>query len=128
MIVVTEKCQIAKALIGAQKHFIMDTPGFDPENEQKTFIEIARGIEAVVNFARFAGILYLSCINQPRFDDFDRKLVNFVHALSGDDYRPRLAFVTTFWTAAGSNQQASFNNRLEMLKSQWLTDSDEHPP
>ena len=128
MIVVTEKCQIAKALVGAQKYFIMDTPGFDPENEQKTFIEIVRGIEAVAIFARFAGILYLSCINQPRFDDFDRKLVNFVHALSGDEYRPRLTFVTTFWTAAGSNQQASFNNRLEMLKSQWLTDGDEHPP
>lgn len=128
MIIVTQKCQIAKAVIGSQNYFIMDTPGFDPENEQKTFIEVARGMEVVANFARFAGILYLSCITESRFDDFDRKLVKFVHALSGDEYRPRLTFVTTFWTPLHIKQQAIFNNRLEMLKSQWLTDGDEHPP
>ena len=97
----------------------MDTPGFDPGNEQKTFIEIVRGVQATCHFTRITGLLYLTCINQPRFDDFDRKLIRFIRGLCGDEYLPRITFVTTFWTAAGVRQQATFNQRLEYLRRNW---------
>lgn len=95
----TKKLQIGKAVIGDEEYFILGTPGFDPESEQKTFFEIARSIQTVTPFARVTGTLYLTCINQPRFDDFDRKLVRFIRTLSGDEYLPWLTFVTTLWTA-----------------------------
>ena len=97
----------------------MDTPGFAPENEQKIFLEIIRGIQAIRTFVQITGMLYFTCINQPRFDDFDRKLVRFIPALCGNEYLPRLTFVTTFWTAAGSRQQATFNQQLKSLRRNW---------
>jgi hypothetical protein len=97
----------------------MDTPGFDPENEQAIFLEIVRGIQTICPFARITGLLYLTCINQPRFDDFDRKLIRFIRVLCGDEYLPRITFVTTFWTAAGARQQAKFNQQLESLRRNW---------
>lgn len=97
----------------------MDTPGFDPGNEETTFIEVARGIQTVSPFARVIGILYLTCINQPRFDELDRKLVRFIRALSGEAFYPRITLVTTFWTAAGASQEATFNQRLASLCENW---------
>ncbi|KAH7147193.1 hypothetical protein B0J13DRAFT_665373, partial [Dactylonectria estremocensis] len=101
----------------------MDTPGFDPGNEQRTFLEIARGIDTIRTFTRVAGILYLTCINQPRFDDFDRKLVRFILALCGDAYIPHLTFVTTFWTAASKGQQDRFMCQLRSLRLNWQDES-----
>jgi hypothetical protein len=119
LLLVTQEYEIDKAVIDNKEYFIMDTPGFDPENEQKTFLEIVRGIKTIRHFARIAGLLYLTCINQPRFDDFDRKLIRFIRALCCDEYLPRITFVTTFWTAAGARQQATFNQQLESLRRNW---------
>lgn len=116
---VTQEYEIDKAVIDNKVYLIMDTPGFDPENEQKTFLEIVRGIKAIRHFARIAGVLYLTCINQPRFDGFDRKLMRFIRVLCGAEYFPRITFVTTFWTAAGAGQQATFNQQLEFLRGNW---------
>jgi hypothetical protein len=116
---VTREYEIDKAVIDNKEYFIMDTPGFDPENEQKTFLEIVRGIKAIRHLARISGLLYLTCINQPRFDDFDRKLMRFIRALCGDEYLPRITFVTTFWTAAGAGQRATFNQQLKSLRRNW---------
>jgi len=97
----------------------MDTPGFDPQNEVKAFREIVRGVQAVSPFARFVGLLFVTCINQPRFDDFDRKLLRFIRTLCGDDYLPRITFVTTFWTAAAPRQQEIFKQQQESLRHHW---------
>lgn len=97
----------------------MDTPGFDAGHEQDTFLKIIRGIQAVRMFARVAGILYVTCVNQPRFERPDRELVHLVHALCGNDYLPRLTFVTTFWTTSGESQRATFDRQLEMLQVKW---------
>jgi len=82
-------------------------------------LEIIRGIQAIRTFVQITGMLYFTCINQPRFDDFDRKLVRFIRALCGNEYLPRLTFVTIFWTAAGSRQQATFNQQLKYLRRNW---------
>lgn len=93
----------------------MDTPGFDAENEQETFREVIRGIQAIRPFGRIAGILYVTCINQPRFEQFDRRLAHFVYALCGQEFA-NLTFVTTFWTAQNARQQNVLNNQLELLR------------
>ncbi len=98
---VTQRFQIDKAVIEGNDYFFMDLPGFDPGNEKKVFEEIVRGVRAVRSFASITGLLYLTCINQPRFDEFDRKVLAFVRALCGDQFHARITFVTTFWTAAG---------------------------
>lgn len=97
----------------------MDTPGFDPENEKKSFIEICRGIQAVSEFSKISGILYLTCINQPRFDNFDHKLLKFIHAISGDKYLPQVTFITTFCTTSSAREGESFNKRLKDLQKKW---------
>ncbi|OCK82521.1 hypothetical protein K432DRAFT_293062 [Lepidopterella palustris CBS 459.81] len=97
----------------------MDTPGFDADKETDAFLEIVRGIQAVRPFARITGVLYLTCINQSRFDDFDRKLLAFIRSLTGEEHIARITFVTTFWTAAGEKQKATFNKQLDLLRSKW---------
>jgi hypothetical protein len=97
----------------------MDTPGFDPGNEERTYREIIRGIQSIRPFARISGLLYLTCIPQERFDSFDRKLIQFIRALCGDEYIPRVTFITTFWTVAGAEQAAKYNLQLEFLRSKW---------
>lgn len=97
----------------------MDTPGFDPGNEEKAYREIIRGIQACQPFARITGLLYLTCIHQERFDSFDRKLIQFIRALCGDAYISRVTFITTFWTAAAAAQIAKYNLQLEFLKDKW---------
>jgi len=105
----------------------MDTPGFDAEKETEAFLEIVRGIRAIRPFARIIGLLYLNCIHQSRFDDFDRKLLKFTRSLCGDEYIPRVTFVSTFWTATGEKQKARFNNQLELLQRYWQEEMDEQP-
>jgi hypothetical protein len=112
---VTQTFELCKTTIGNKPYFIMDTPGFDPYAEETTFHEIARGISSIRHFARITGLLYLTPITQQRFDSFDRKLVQFVHALCGAEYIPRVTFVTTFWTGA----PPSYNKYLEGLKEKW---------
>lgn len=96
----------------------MDTPGFDPNTEEKTFREIIRGVNSIRPFARITGFLYLTCIPQERFDDFDRKLIQFIRALSGPQFIPRVTFITTFWTAT-PGQAATFSQRLASLQCRW---------
>lgn len=115
----TTNIQIEKAVLRGKEYFIMDTPGFDPGNEETTFIEITRGINAVSAFARVIGMLFLNCINQPRFDAFDRKLASFIRTLSGNEFFPRVTFVTTFWTPVNAKQQTAFNQRLASLRQNW---------
>ncbi|CEL08134.1 hypothetical protein ASPCAL11287 [Aspergillus calidoustus] len=112
---VTQTFELCKTTIGNKTYFIMDTPGFDPYAEEATFGEIARGISSIRHFAHITGLLYLTPITQQRFDRFDRKLVDFVHALCGAEYIPRVTFVTTFWTGA----PPSYNQYLESLKGKW---------
>ncbi|KAL2827755.1 hypothetical protein BDW59DRAFT_179028 [Aspergillus cavernicola] len=115
---VTKTMELCKTIIKDKPYFIMDTPGFDPKAEEKTFSEIFRGVESVRPFARITGFLYLTCIPQERFDDFDRKLIQFIRALSGAEYIPRVTFITTFWTAT-PGQAASYNQRLVSLQGKW---------
>lgn len=96
----------------------MDTPGFDPNVEEQTFRQIIRGVKSIRPFARITGFLYLTCIPQERFDDFDRKLIQFIRAISGPQYVPRVTFITTFWTAT-PGQAASYNQRLVSLRRRW---------
>ncbi|GFF91741.1 hypothetical protein IFM53868_06607 [Aspergillus udagawae] len=116
---VTQNVEIAKAVITNKEYFIMDTPGFNPGNEEETYREIIRGIQAIRPFARIVGLLYLTCVNQPRFDGFDRKLAQFIRALCGDEYIHAVTFTTTFWTVAGEEQLADFNRHFEFLQSKW---------
>ncbi|EXJ70048.1 uncharacterized protein A1O5_07121 [Cladophialophora psammophila CBS 110553] len=125
---ITQRVQIVKAVIDKKDFFVMDTPGFDPGSEQKVFLEIVRGIRTIGPFAQIIGLLYLTCINQPRFDQFDRKLVRFIRAFCGDEYLPRITFVTTFWTAAGPRQQTTFNQQLEFLRRNWQKAFDGQEP
>ncbi|KAL4756555.1 uncharacterized protein BDW70DRAFT_165889 [Aspergillus foveolatus] len=116
----TKTIELCKTVIEDRPYFIMDTPGFDPNAEEKTFLEIVRGIELIRPFARITGFLYLTCIHIPqeRFDDFDRKLIQFIGALSGAEYIPRVMFITTFWTAT-PGQAAAYRKRLVSLQSKW---------
>ena len=118
LVPVTQEADIAKAVIEDKVYFVMDTPGFDAENEN-TYFEIMRGIESIRHFARIAGVLYLTCINQLHFEDFDRKLVRFIYAFSGEGFIPRVTFVTTFWTVAGNQQREIFNRQLGLLQREW---------
>jgi hypothetical protein len=96
----------------------MDTPGFDPNAEDRTFHEMIQGIKSIRPFVRITGFLYLTCIPQERFDDFDRKLIQFVRVLSGPQYISRVTFITTFWTAT-PGQAASYSQRLVSLQRRW---------
>ncbi|KAL4960143.1 uncharacterized protein BDV14DRAFT_193189 [Aspergillus stella-maris] len=115
---VTKTNQLCRATINGKPYFIMDTPGFDPSAEEQTFREIIRGVTSIRPFARITGFLYLTCIPQERFDDFDQKLIHFVRGLSGPQYIPRVTFVTNFWTAT-PGQAASYSQRLVSLRRRW---------
>ncbi|KAL4747472.1 hypothetical protein BDW72DRAFT_206428 [Aspergillus terricola var. indicus] len=115
---VTKTIELCKTVIEERPYFIMDTPGFDPNAEERIFREIVRGIDLIRPFARITGFLYLTCIPQERFDEFDRKLIQFIGALSGTEYIPRVMFITTFWTAT-PGQAASYKKRLVSLQSTW---------
>ncbi|OJJ03959.1 hypothetical protein ASPVEDRAFT_152382 [Aspergillus versicolor CBS 583.65] len=115
---VTTTIQLCKAIVNDKPYFVMDTPGFDPNAEEKTFREIIRGVNSIRRFARITGLLYLTCIPQERFDDFDRKLIQFIRALSGPQYIPRVTFITTFWTAT-PGQAATYSQRLASLQCRW---------
>ncbi|KAE8134928.1 hypothetical protein BDV38DRAFT_294928 [Aspergillus pseudotamarii] len=115
---VTTTIQLCKAIINDKPYFVMDTPGFDPNAEERAFREIIRGVQSIRPFARITGFLYLTCIPQERFDDFDRKLIQFIRALSGLQYIPRVTFITTFWTAT-PGQAASYSHRLASLRRRW---------
>lgn len=96
----------------------MDTPGFEPNAEGKTFREIIRGIELIRPFACITGFLYLTSIPQERFDDFNGKLIQFIGALSGAEYIRRVMFITTFSTAT-PGQAASYKQCLVSLRKRW---------
>ncbi|KAG2417284.1 hypothetical protein HFD88_008503 [Aspergillus terreus] len=115
---VTKTIQLCKAIVNDKPYFVMDTPGFDPNAEEETFREIIRGVRSIRPFACITGFLYLTCIPQERFDDFDRKLIQFIRALGGPQYVPRVTFVTTFWTAT-PGQAASYCQRLVSLRRRW---------
>ncbi|KAL2825676.1 hypothetical protein BJY01DRAFT_262543 [Aspergillus pseudoustus] len=115
---VTKTIQLCKAIVNDKPYFVMDTPGFDPNAEEQTFREIIRGVESIRPFAEITGFLYLTCIPQERFDDFDRKLIQFIRALSGPHYIPRVTFITTFWTAT-PGQAASYSQCLVSLRRRW---------
>ena len=38
-----------------------------------------------------------------------------------------VTFVSTFWTAAGVKQKASFNKQLDLLQQKWQEGNDEQP-
>ncbi|CAK7210542.1 hypothetical protein SEUCBS140593_000860 [Sporothrix eucalyptigena] len=101
----------------------MDTPGFDAYQQEHAFDSIVNGIRAVKSAhpdARIAGILYITGVNQPRFEDLDHQLFWFVHAFCGDAFIKRgLIFVTTFWTATGDGQKRAFMSKLEQLQIKW---------
>ncbi|KAJ5239139.1 hypothetical protein N7468_003758 [Penicillium chermesinum] len=97
----------------------MDTPGFDPEHAEAIFQEIVRGIQSIPSTSQIVGFLYFTCINQPRFDSFDRKVLQVVCAMCGHNYIPCVTFITTFWTAEGTSQQANFDTQLRSLKVEW---------
>ncbi|KAI9041897.1 uncharacterized protein KD926_006443 [Aspergillus affinis] len=115
---VTKTIQLCKAIVNDKPYFIMDTPGFDPNAEEKTYREIIRGVRSILPFALITGFLYLTCIPQERFDDFDRKLIQFIRALGGPQHIPRVTFITTFWTAT-PGQAASYCQRLVSLRRRW---------
>ena len=106
----------------------MDLPGFAPGNESQLFLEIIRGIQAIQAFASITGALYVTCINQPRFDEFDKKVLGFVQAFCGDQFHPRITFVTTFWTAAGPGQELVFEQQLQTLSDIWKTTLNDREP
>ncbi|KAE8392571.1 hypothetical protein BDV23DRAFT_192522 [Aspergillus alliaceus] len=115
---VTQEAEIAKAVIEGREYFIMDTPGFDAENKN-TYFEIIRGIQSIRHVSRITGLLYLTCINQSRFEDIDRNLIRFIYALCGEEYIPRVTFITTFWTVASVQQGETFNRQLGALQREW---------
>ncbi|KAB8259353.1 hypothetical protein BDV32DRAFT_150468 [Aspergillus pseudonomiae] len=115
---VTQQAEIAKAVIEGKEYFIMDTPGFDVENKSFYF-EILRGIQSVRHVARITGLLYLTGINQSRFEDSDRQFVQFIRALCGEEYIPRVTFITTFWTTVAAQQGVTFNRQLVSLQHEW---------
>ncbi|CAI6092706.1 unnamed protein product [Clonostachys chloroleuca] len=121
---VTEKCVIGKTSLNNKEYYVMDTPGFSPGNEKQVFLEIIRGIQAT-HCADVVGILYVTCVNQPRFDEFDRKLVRFVDGLCGKNFFSGLTFVTTFWTAPGEKQRASLEKQLALLQATWKSECGE---
>ncbi|KAL4952863.1 hypothetical protein BDW69DRAFT_195322 [Aspergillus filifer] len=110
---VTRTIEICSTVIRYKKFFIMDTPG--------VYREIVSGVRATLPFANITGLLYVSCIPQGRFDNFDRKLVRFMRALCGELYIPRVTFVTTFWTAA-PGQEESYKQNLRALQVKWGED------
>jgi hypothetical protein len=118
LVAVTKTIELCKAVIEDKPFFLMDTPGFEPNGEEKIFREIVRGIKLVRPFARITGFLYLTCIPQERFDEFNGKLIRFIGALSGAEYIPRVMFITTFWTAT-PGQAASYKQRLVSLQNRW---------
>ncbi|KAB8230255.1 uncharacterized protein BDW43DRAFT_314128 [Aspergillus alliaceus] len=103
---VTQEAEIAKAVIEGREYFIMDTPGFDAENEN-TYFEIIRGIQSIRHVSRITGLLYLTCINQSRFEDIDRNLIRFIYALCGEDYIPRLGALQREWEQGVRTQHLS---------------------
>ncbi|KAH7066358.1 hypothetical protein BKA63DRAFT_160565 [Paraphoma chrysanthemicola] len=99
----------------------MDSPGFDSGNEQKAYLAIAEGIQRIQQHAQIIGVLYVHPVTQARFDDFDIKLLQFLDAVCGDAYLPRVTCITTFWTASNAKQQAGFTNQLTLLRQKWTS-------
>ncbi|KIW91812.1 uncharacterized protein Z519_07782 [Cladophialophora bantiana CBS 173.52] len=113
----TTAFQLEESIINGEKYFFMDTPGFDAGDEVEAFFETARGIEAIRHHATIVGVLFAASVNYSRVENLDRKLLEFLELFCGDEYIPRITFVTTHWT----HPDAAQSNRFAHLRSLWCS-------
>jgi hypothetical protein len=116
---VTLEYQVESVEINGKKYYIMDTPGFDTDKEQKVFREIIRGIEAVRPYAKIIGVMLVTRINDSRAEALDNKLVGFVHKFCGNDYIPQVTMVTTFWNVSEERDKLAFDEKLRGRLESW---------
>ncbi|KAG4437231.1 hypothetical protein IFR05_007285 [Cadophora sp. M221] len=117
----TLQFQIERVEIEGKGFYIMDTPGFDTDNEQEVFLEIIRGIEAVRPYATVMGVMLVARIDQSRTDALDTKLVDLIKNLCGNGYMSRVTMVTTFWKESEEQQKQEFDKRLQCHMQGWKT-------
>jgi hypothetical protein len=116
---VTLKFQLECFSFSSKKFYIMDTPGFDMDNERAVFDEIIRGIEAVRPYAKIVGIMLVTRINDSRAEAFDNRLVAFVDKLCGPAYAAQVTVVTNFWNVSEPEEKTEFETRLDESLQRW---------
>ncbi|OAP63928.1 hypothetical protein AYL99_03155 [Fonsecaea erecta] len=111
----TTAFQLEELIINGEQFFIMDSPGFGAGDEVEVFFEVARGIKAIYQHATIVGVLFVASVNSSRVGNLDRKLPEFLKLFCGDEFVPRITFVTTHWT----HPDAAQSNRFAQLRSLW---------
>ncbi|KAH7355149.1 hypothetical protein BKA65DRAFT_475607 [Rhexocercosporidium sp. MPI-PUGE-AT-0058] len=117
----TVQFQIERVEINSEKYYIMDTPGFDTDNEQEVFLELIRGIEAVRLYATIIGLIFVTRIGNSSMEAVDAKLIDLFSNLCGDRYMSQVTMVTTFWDASQEEESIKFPERLQSRMEGWKT-------
>ncbi|KAL2810940.1 hypothetical protein BJX63DRAFT_400479 [Aspergillus granulosus] len=115
----TDKCQVFDTNINGEEYFIVDTPGFEPNNKGEIFRQITEMLQQLHQNSIF-GIWYL-INNLTRQDGFDKEMVAWLIAFCGQSFCPNVTIVTTFWTGEGGmllNQNQNLQQRLDEEWSQ----------
>ncbi|KAL3457249.1 hypothetical protein BJX64DRAFT_20688 [Aspergillus heterothallicus] len=110
----TDLCQVFETTIDGEEYFIVDTPGFEPDNKGEIFRQITEMLQKLQQNSIF-GIWYL-INNMNRQDGFDKEMVAWLLAFCGQSFCPNVTIVTTFWTGEGGmlrNQNINLRQRLE---------------
>ncbi|KAL4934998.1 hypothetical protein BDV06DRAFT_229237 [Aspergillus oleicola] len=107
---------VFETTIDGEEYFIVDTPGFEPDNKGEIFRQITEMLQKLQQNSIF-GIWYL-INNLNRQDGFDKEMVAWLLAFCGQSFCPNVTIVTTFWTGEGGmlrNQDVNLRQTLMFL-------------
>ncbi|GLA00150.1 hypothetical protein AnigIFM60653_007218 [Aspergillus niger] len=113
----TDLCQIFDTTINKEEYFIVDTPGFEPNNKGEIFLQVTEMLQQLRPNSIF-GIWYL-VNNYTRQDGFDREMVAWLTAFCGQSFCPNVTIVTTFWTGNGAMLRHQNDKLQQRLNGEW---------
>ncbi|KAH7130111.1 hypothetical protein B0J11DRAFT_503912 [Dendryphion nanum] len=109
---VTRRFQLDYLKPSDKRYYIMDTPGFDTDDEKAVFGEIIRGINIIRPYAKIVGVMLVTRINDNRSEALDNKLITFIDKLCGPMYEAQITIVTNFWNVSEPEEEIVFDTRL----------------
>ncbi|KAF2258544.1 hypothetical protein CC78DRAFT_426885, partial [Lojkania enalia] len=116
----TKACALIETRIGATKVGVVDTPGFDDDEDSDA--EILATITRFLTTQKrlnisLKGIIYLHRITDDRFSSSARRSLDILLNLCGDHALPNVALVTTMW--AKVDLSIGLQRDVELTSNYW---------
>ncbi|KAH8725386.1 P-loop containing nucleoside triphosphate hydrolase protein [Phaeosphaeriaceae sp. PMI808] len=116
----TKTCQLVKLRIGASTVAVIDTPGFDDDEDSDTVVlaKITSFLTTQYHLGiSLKGIIFLHRINSPRFSGSERRYLNTFRQICGEHAFSNVALVTTMWDTV--DQTIGLRRENELQRAHW---------